>query len=122
GKDQLIESCGFAEAQQWIPISKHVENILQSMKILALDQEADGLKDNLDKWIGQTQAIPIHTIEANKVTSPGTGLLLYGIIILYASFLFTRILSEDREAGMASRIASTPVPSWRYLLEHLVSF
>lgn len=121
-EDPLVESYGFAEAHQWIPTSKHVENILQSMKILALDQESDGLKESLGKWSEQTKPIPIHTIKTNKVTSPGTGLLLYGIIILYASFLLTRRLSADREAGMASRVASTPLSSWRYLLEHLASF
>src|SRR5690625_496330 len=122
GKDQLIESYGFAEAQQWIPISKHVENILQSMKILALDQEADGLKESLNAWSTQTASIPIHTIDADKAASTGTGLLLYGMIILYAAFLFTSRLTEDREAGMSARIASTAISSWRYLLEHLASF
>jgi len=122
GKDQLIESYGFAEAQQWIPISKHVENILQSMKILALDQETDGLKESLNAWSTQTASIPIHTIDADKAASTGTGLLLYGMIILYAAFLFTSRLTEDREAGMSARIASTAISSWRYLLEHLASF
>ncbi|GEM_PF-4646464 len=122
GANQLVESYGFAEAQQRTPASQYVDNTLKSLKLLALEQDANGLKGSLDIWSTQTASIPVHAAGTAKHTSPGTGLVLYGMIILYAAFLFTSRLAEDRESGMSARITSTSVTPWRYMLEQLAGF
>lgn len=123
GEDKLVESYGFVEAQGSIPAKVNVEQTLQAMRMLAAGSDEATLDDQFQAWIKQSVSIPIYNVaDHDRAAKPGLGMLLYGMVILYAAFLFTQSLMRDKEEGMTTRIASTPIPPWRYLLEHLSSF
>ncbi len=65
--------------------------------------------------------IPGLFIPANSGSYP-FGLSLYGMIIVYSSFLLTRPVVEDRMKGIAVRIAASPISTLRYLASHLAGY
>jgi ABC-2 type transport system permease protein len=65
--------------------------------------------------------IPVLFIPANPGSYP-FGLSLYGMIIVYSSFLLSRPLVEDRMKGIAVRIAASPISSLCYLANHLLGY
>ena len=122
-RENLIESYGFAEKQKWEPVKLNIENMVTSMMLLVNTKDSQALEKNLAKWYNETNNVQITFLERTKgPLTPGTGLLIYAIIILYGAFLLTRMFVEDKESQLTARIATSPVEPWRYLLENLLCY
>jgi len=122
-KENLIESYGFAQQQKWEPVKLNIENIVSSMKLIANTKDSQALQENLTKWYNETTNVQVSFLGRVKgPLKPGTGLVLYAMIILYGAFLLTRMFVEDKENGLTARIATSPVQPWKYLFENLVCF
>ncbi len=121
--NNLIESFGFAQKEKWQPVKLNIENIISSMKVITAANDTDRLSQNLQIWSSQTQAVNVTFLERTTgAAAPGTGLLLYAMIILLGAYLLSRMFVEDKENEMTTRIATSPVKPWRYLLENLACF
>ena len=121
--NNLIESYGFAQKEKWEPVRLNIENMISSMKIISNTKDNESLKDNLGKWNDETLSSNFNFLERTIGTrTPGTGLLLYAIIILYGAFLMAKITAEDKEKQLIDRVAVSSVSSQRQLLENLLSF
>lgn len=121
--NSLIESYGFAQKEKWLPVKLNIENMVSSLKVISSTQSNDVLKQNLKTWENETKNTNFNFLQRTKgPESPGTGLVLYAIIILYGAFLLSRMFVEDREQELTIRIATSPIPPWRYLLENLACF
>lgn len=119
----LIESFGFAQKQRWEPVKLNIENIVSSMKLIADTKNDQMLKEKLTRWYKETKNVPVSFLKRLKgPLTPGIGLSLYAMIILYGAFLLTRMFVEDKENELTTRIATSPVKPWRYLFENLVCF
>jgi ABC-2 type transport system permease protein len=119
----LIESYGFVQKEKWEPVKLNIENMLSSMKIIYAASDNATLKQNLMIWVTGTKNNNFIFLNRSKgPLTPGTGLTLYGIIILYGAFLLSRLFVEDKENELTVRIATSPIPPWRYLLENLACF
>jgi len=122
-KENLIESYGFAQKQKWEPVKLNIENIVSSIKLISNTKNSQELKNNLAKWYDDTKSIKVSFLQRIKgPLTPGTGLLIYAMIILYGAFLLTRMFVEDKEKELTARIAITPVQPWKYLFENLACY
>jgi ABC-2 type transport system permease protein len=122
-KDSIIEGYGFAGQEKWEPVKLNVENIIASMRILCNTEDNKVLEKNLKDWINITKNSNFNFFKRlGGPLTPGTGLMLYGIIILYGAFLLARMFVEDKETELTIRIATSPIPPWKYLLENLACF
>ena len=65
--------------------------------------------------------LPVLFIPANTDSYP-FGLSLYGMIIVYSSFLLSRPVVEDRMKGISVRIAASPISTLCYLSSHLLGY
>ncbi len=65
--------------------------------------------------------IPLLFIPANPDSYP-FGISLFGMVILYSSFLLSRPIIEDRMKGIVVRIAASPISTFRYLSSHLLAY
>ncbi|MDD3824130.1 MAG: ABC transporter permease [Sphaerochaetaceae bacterium] len=65
--------------------------------------------------------IPLLFIPANAGSYP-FGISLYGMVIMYSSFLLSRPVAEDRMHGIITRIAASPVRPFTYLASHLLGY
>ena len=50
------------------------------------------------------------------------GINLYGLVLVYSTFLLTRPVVEDRMKGIVVRIAASPMGTFRYLSNHLLAY
>ncbi len=121
--NNLIESYGFAQEQKWEPVKLNIENMVSSMKLIVNTKDSDTLKESLTNWSNETEQVQVSFLEGLKgPLTPGTGLALYAMIILYGSFLLTRMFVEDKENELTMRIATSPIKPWKYLFETLACF
>jgi ABC-2 type transport system permease protein len=123
GENNLLKSYGFAQQEKWQPVKLNIENIVSSMKTIGGTGSINEFNQNLKTLSAADKPLSITFLE--RITgskSPGTGLMLYAMIILLGAFLLSRMFVEDKETEMTSRIATTPVKPWRYLLENLACF
>lgn len=65
--------------------------------------------------------IPVLFIPGHPNSYP-FGLSLYGMIIIFSSFLLSRPVVEDRMKGIILRIAASPISTLRYLSSHLLGY
>lgn len=122
-KKDLIESYGFAAQQKWESVKLNIQNIVSSMRLIASTKDSQTLKDSLSKWYKETPNMQVSfLVRSRGLLTPGIGLLLYAMIILYGSFLLTRMFVEDKESELTARIATSTVKPWRYLFENLICF
>jgi ABC-2 type transport system permease protein len=122
-ENPLIEGYGFTGKEKWEPVKLNIENMIASMRIICNTRNSEVLEKNLNSWIQETTSSKFSFLKRSKgPLLPGTGLTLYGMIILYGAFLLARMFVEDKETELTSRIATTPIPPWRYLLENLACF
>lgn len=123
GNNNLIESYGFAKEEKWQPVKLNIQNIVSSMKLIGATKNTSLFIKNIETWSKETHAENISFLERlTGSTTPGTGLILYAMIILMGSYLLSRMFVEDKENQMTSRIATSPVKPWRYLFENLACF
>lgn len=121
--DNLIESYGFAQEEKWEPVKLNIENMVSSMKIICVEKDSKNLEQNLKNWSNETKKNNFSFLKRVKgALTPGAGLMLYAIIILYGAFLLSRMFVEDKESELTVRIATSPIPAWKYLLENLACF
>lgn len=119
----LIESYGFVQKEKWEPVKLNIENIVSTMRIIYTTKDNATLKQNLKIWMMETRNNNFTFLNRLKgPLTPGTGLTLYGIILLYGAFLLSRMFVEDKENELTVRIATSPIPPWKYLLENLSCF
>jgi hypothetical protein len=121
--DARIESYGFVGEEKWEPVKLNIENIIASMRIICNTKDSTILEKNLKSWSSMTKGGKFTFLKRSKgPQGPGTGLTLYGIILLYGGFLLARMFVEDKETELTIRIATSPIPPWKYLLENLACF
>lgn len=119
----LIQSYGFAQKEKWEPVKLNIENMTASLKVISQTKNHQSLTNQLNEWKQETNAGNFSLLDRVKgPLEPGLGLSLYAIIIIYGSYLLSRMFVEDKESGLIVRIATTPIPPWRYLLEYLACF
>lgn len=119
----LIESYGFAHSEKWEPVKLNIRNLVISIGAIIKNSDPKLIKQNLKSFELKTNTDNYNFLKKlNSSTTPGTGLTIYAIIILYGAYLLSRMFVEDKENELTVRIATTPMPPWRYLLENLACF
>lgn len=137
GSEPTVETYGFAETHRWVPAKTLVETLTASLSVLSIPLAEGGPEDGGDGVPAVDPAVLADRIAAwqekagidiqwvSRQDDWGRtrfGLSMYASVLLYAAYFLAKVLLEDRESGVTQRIAFSPVPPWRYLLENILAF
>lgn len=76
-------------------------------------------KDKLSVLLLFIMPIPLAFIPSSSNAVLPDGAYIFGLNVLFSAFLMGKLVIEDRQKGVAIRIASSPIGYTKYLVEHL---